>query len=367
MTFGEEMHQFFTRAWTEQLYREYEQILYQRDLKLKKVTIDIRTVSSFWGRWDPLLREISLSRKLIEDYPWSTVIEILKHEMAHQWVNEALNSDDSGHSDDFRRACNLIGVADWARNATGDIKNLLVSDQSTEPRRIKLINRLRKLEALAESANENEAFLAMKRASELKEKYALSGDAETDFTHRTICHGLKINPQYQVQLTSLLVEFYQVDVIFVEQYDAQKAARFKAIEIIGDKTSVEIAEYVYDYLWHQLPSLWRNYKKTARKGANKRSYYVGVLTGLRRRLRDEALTRQTPLYEEQALVETERRLSIGRQDYLQKRHPKIRISQSRSGRLRDNKGFEAGLRSGRDLSIRNGIKTNNQQSIKFLK
>ena len=42
------------------------------------------------GRWSSAERTLWLSRDLMVRHGWGVVIEVLKHEMAHQWVDEVL-------------------------------------------------------------------------------------------------------------------------------------------------------------------------------------------------------------------------------------------------------------------------------------
>ena len=161
MSFTDELKQFYQKVWTQQLYRDYEQILYQYSLRLPKVTLSIKPSQSFWGRWDPLLREICINARLIQDYSWSVVVEILKHEMAHQWVTDVAGVDDPGHGPDFLKAAETLGIAGWARQATGCIEQPTGPDATeADPLQLRIIARIKKLQALAGSNNENEAFLA---------------------------------------------------------------------------------------------------------------------------------------------------------------------------------------------------------------
>src|SRR5687768_15093546 len=46
------------------------------------------------GQWDSSRRRIEMSRLLFVKEPWGTVLEVLKHEMAHQYVHEILGRVD---------------------------------------------------------------------------------------------------------------------------------------------------------------------------------------------------------------------------------------------------------------------------------
>src|SRR5688572_22276810 len=54
------------------------------------------------GRFDPGTRVLELARALVFDKPWPMVVEVMKHETAHQYVLEALHvSDESAHGPTF--------------------------------------------------------------------------------------------------------------------------------------------------------------------------------------------------------------------------------------------------------------------------
>ena len=64
------------------------------------------------GRWVPELRIVELSRPLLVEQPWGVVVEVLKHEMAHQYVGEVL-----GEHSESARHCERCTLR-YTRNAT---------------------------------------------------------------------------------------------------------------------------------------------------------------------------------------------------------------------------------------------------------
>src|SRR5688572_29625009 len=81
--------------WINQLYTEHSHVCFSYKLRLARPVIHVAPLESLWGRWDPEIRTLTISEKLIENYPWETVIEILKHEMAHQFVTDICRSDEA--------------------------------------------------------------------------------------------------------------------------------------------------------------------------------------------------------------------------------------------------------------------------------
>ena len=89
-------HQDILRAWTDRLYDEYDDVLFQFNQYLRKPVIRIELLASDWGHWNPQTRAITLARRLIQDHSWDVVIEVLKHEMAHQLADECLRGVEAG-------------------------------------------------------------------------------------------------------------------------------------------------------------------------------------------------------------------------------------------------------------------------------
>ena len=92
-----------------QLYNEYQSLCYQYNLPLKKIIIQISRHEATLGTWDSRFRRISLSYKLLLEQPWNIVLEIFKHEIAHQYADEVL-LDQGSHGALFLKACDVIRV-----------------------------------------------------------------------------------------------------------------------------------------------------------------------------------------------------------------------------------------------------------------
>jgi hypothetical protein len=55
------------------------------------------------GRWIESTRTLEISRPLVLEQPWGIVVEVLKHEMAHQYVSEVLGErHETAHGPNFR-------------------------------------------------------------------------------------------------------------------------------------------------------------------------------------------------------------------------------------------------------------------------
>lgn len=354
------------RIWTQRLIEEYRQIQFTYNLKLRIPVIRIEKLSSRWGSWDPEARTLTLSQALIEKYPWETVLEIFKHEIAHQIVTETSTASDI-HGPQFKLACEKLGVAPWAcRAETVSLPietSMQAQEASTEEQR--LLERAEKLLSLATSDNEHEALLAMQKVQELYARYNLDRiqkNGKAHWGYIVIKLQKRRVERYQSVIASILNDHFFVEVIHTSQFDAQACSDFKSLELLGTRENVLMAEYVFHFLEGQLKGLWKNYQeKTGRKlGVSSRnSFFLGVLEGFRNKLKSSSVSQDTSV----ALVI---RQDEGLKNLVRSRYPKLNRL-SGGSRLHDNQAFSAGKKEGQNLVIRKGIsKSENQGSVRAM-
>ena len=115
--------------------------------------------TSHLGRWHSATRTLELSRALVLHRPWLEVASVLEHEMAHQFVDEVLRvRGETAHGDTFRRVCAERGIDHRAAGAPTATSAAEGADTD------RVIDRIRKLLALAGSPNQHEAEIAMRMA-----------------------------------------------------------------------------------------------------------------------------------------------------------------------------------------------------------
>ena len=278
------------RFWSIQLLKEWENICFQYGVDLPKPSIEITDAESIYGSWTSGIRKITISSILVKNHSWDHVLEVLKHEMAHQMVSE-YGSTDTSHGFLFEKSCNRLGVSAWARKATGNmpgniapVKHRVLSQEDE-----KLLRRAEKLLALAESDNENEALVAMERVQELYTKHNLKKIQKNEsdsYSYRIINHKKKRASQTQAIIAGIISENYFVDVIFSSLYDPKTNETHKTLEIFGTDENVEMAEYVYFFLYNNISNLWNKYRKESGvSGKSKKSYIHGILYGFSEKLK----------------------------------------------------------------------------------
>ncbi|RUM89501.1 MAG: hypothetical protein DSZ23_03195 [Thermodesulfatator sp.] len=275
-------------AWARQLRKEFEEICWSYGIQLEPCVIEISNVKGRYGSWNQELGTIEISAELIRNFSWDVVLNVLKHEMAHQICSEIFGVPKGSHGKIFHEACEMIGLDPRFRTSSGDLPEGVtdhrnVGSQTLESRRF--IERIRKLLALAQSANEHEANLAMAKARQLMDKYNLRmAELEnTDgYVHVIINHKKKRLERHNRKICLILKKFFYVYVVLSSQYDPYEDTEHKVIDLMGRKENVEVAEYVYFFLLRKIRSLWEeNRKKLNGKGIRARnSYYEGLLRGL---------------------------------------------------------------------------------------
>lgn len=339
--------------WGRRLATEFDQICFTHRLKLKRPVISVEPLGTRWGSWDPEIRTIQISSFLIESYPWQIVLEVFKHEMAHQYVNDLFDSDEL-HGPLFRLACDKLGVADWAAKSESELdppaNTIDHSPLSQEEER--LLGRVEKLLNLATSSNEHEAALAMQRVQELYAKYnldRLESRRHSGMAYLIINLRKKKIERHLSAIASLLNDFFFVEVVHASLFDAEDLCEYKILELLGTRENVLMAEYVYHFLCNQLRALWNGNRSSLRPGMRARnSFYLGVLAGFREKLERPTLSQATGVTA--LTVPDDPEL----QKYLSYRYPRlVRIGHGR--RRHDGSSFEAGREHGRSLVLHRGI------------
>lgn len=371
MTKTKPMLAFLEEAWQKQLYAEFESICFQFRLDLRKPLFEIRDMSGQWGQWDPLTRTISLSRTLIQSHSWQHVLGVLKHELAHMFVSECLKGD-ATHGPEFQRACELLGVPEEYRGSGLDLGEPLRTWQelSEVPEEdAAVLRKVEKLLAMAESSNENEAFLAMARVQEMIHKYNLERIVQRKknrYVSLVVNHRKQKIDRLQRMIAGILTGYYFVDVVFSDLYDAQENAIHKTMEILGTEQNVLMAEYVYGFLRHQSEALWTNYRaKHALKGAApKMSFQTGVVAGFKRKLDTLERTRKAETGPQQpsasaSVIEAGQSLvrfnDPGLRKFVRSRFP--RLTSVRSGGRVLGEHYDSGRVQGERIVIHKGIST----------
>ena len=285
-------------AWNRKLYHWWHYYNEQyADEDLRAPLISLSQAGHELGHWDATRRRLTISAPHIERDPWLEVMETLRHEMAHQYVDEVLRpSDDHGFSDHsadseaaaggphgaaFARACELLRCSPRPRGAG-----------RVEPEDDRILRLLQKILALGTSPNEHEAQVAVNKARRLLLRYnvdLVQLDRERAFEVRTLGAVKGRRASYELWLALLLQDFFFVEVLWVHSYEALAEKPGTVLRIYGTPTNLEMAAYVYDYLSGLLGRLWEAYKDRQGLRANRerQRFYAGVLEGFYHKLKEQ--------------------------------------------------------------------------------
>lgn len=300
--------------------------------------------------WVRSTREIVVSRRLVREQPWGVVVEVLKHEMAHQYAHEVLHAtDETAHGPAFRLVCERHGI-DAA--ASG-----LPADAARDEEAAKVLRRAQKLLALAGSPNLNEAQAAMNAAQSLLLRHNLAHLAAASTGAGTRTLGASPRPGYTWRhlgtprarlaaadrlLGAVLIGHFFVEGVWVPVWDAASGAVGQVLEVCGSAENVEMAAYVWDFLEGSAERLW---KEQVRSGGaprgGRRAFVAGVMRGfldtLGAQKRADAATGLVWVGDPES------------QRLLRRRHPHLRTVRGRG--IRQTDAWNEGRAAGQELVL----------------
>lgn len=169
-----------------------------------------------------------------------------------------------------------------------------------------LLNKVKKLLALASSANEHEAKIAAEKAQELMLRHNLSMQeitlSDEDYAEIEILSVCGINKAQNLIINILQKHFFVKAILSYNpiSYTGNKRNPHIKIVFYGTKANIEVAKYVFEYLKSTYARLWRDYKKqnSALTERYRYSYHLGLTRGINANL--EAL--KTKVQDEMGLV-----------------------------------------------------------------
>jgi len=305
--------------------------------------LEIAELESQLGRWIGEHRTLQIARGLILGQGWGVVVEVLKHEMAHQFVDEVLGlRDETAHGLAFRLVCEERGIDPRAAG--------LPYAKATAEEEHRLLERVAKLLALAESPNIHEAQAAMSAAQRLMLKYNLETLIRAPrraYAFRHLGEPTGRVDESRRFLASILGDFFFVEVIWVTVWRVREKKRGKVLEICGTPENLELCAYVHSFLIHTSERLWREYKRNNGVSGNRsrRVFVAGVMAGFR----DKLLSERKQSSEQGLVWAGDSELSA----YLRRRHPHMRYMRHQGNRR--NEAWTHGRAAGRKIVLHRGV------------
>jgi len=299
---------------------------------------------SYLGRWSRPDRTIEIARQLVLEHPWGIVVEVLKHEMAHQYADEVLGaSGETAHGSAFRRGCTLLGI-DPAASGLPRTEGPVLEEES------RILGRIAKLLALADSPNRNESESAMREAQRLMLKYnlgAVTARTKKEYSFRHLGEPTGRLQAHQRQLAALLGRHFFVEPIWVSVHRPLLGRSGKVLEICGTPANLEMASHVHDFLLQTAERLWREHRRQNGIASDhlRRSYLVGVMRGF-----EEKLSAQAKENQREGLIWIK---DAELQAFLRSRYPR---QESRRSATRTHPGaYVAGKQAGHSIVLHRPI------------
>lgn len=305
------------------------------------------------GYFDSRSYELGLSKKLMYTAKDEVMKNILRHELAH-FMCYLVYGPQVLHGEEFHEMCRRFGwgAEVYAAYANIELENARVDDENEKTE--KLLQKLKKLLALASSDNIHERELATLKANQLLLEHNL------DLTRDTSAKDEIVYVKRVLESTRKSIKhvaIYEILKTFFVSPVFNHGRGVFYLEVIGDKTSVELADYVANFLDHELEVMWKETQKENKhlKGlAAKNSFYNGVAKGYVEKIQQQKST----LASGTDLVTIEKNL----QKNLRIVYPRIGHSALSGGR-HDADAHNAGKVKGGNLSIKPGLSSGSSRLL----
>jgi len=310
--------------------------------RLRPPVLSLSQTSGRLGAWSREHRGMELDRSLLLDHGWGTALEVLKHEMAHQYVDEVLGLlDETAHGPAFREVCRARGID---QRAAG------VPAAARSEREGRALDRVAKLLALAASPDEHEAQAAALAAQRLMLKYNIALDAEgatRRYGFRHLGEPTGRVSEAERLLAAILAEHYFVEAIWIPVWRCREGKRGTVLEVCGTEENLELAAYTYEFLRHTAESLWRAHQRArgTKRNQGRRQFLAGVMAGFRDRLGHQQRAHQA-----EGLVWIG---DAGLATYFRSRHPRVRWTRHLGSQ--HTEAFARGREEGRKIVVHRGV------------
>ncbi len=297
------------------------------------------------GYFDYRFFEIGLSKKLMYLSQDEVLRNIVRHELAH-FMAYLIHGPNEGHGIRFREICRQM---QWSNEVERAYSNIESENNKTEEKNLKtevLLQKLKKLMALASSDNIYEAESATLKANQLLLEHNLTflhnKTTEEDlFCLKRVISSTRKSTKHDAIYT--ILQTFCVSPVL------NYGNGFFYLEVTGDHTSVLLADYVANFLDTELDILWGHAQKENKKLkglAAKNSFLRGVAAGYIMKINNEKKKSATG----QDLIKIEQNLL--KQKAIA--YPRLNTSSTPMPK-NDQEARSIGIQKGRNLSIKPGI------------
>jgi hypothetical protein len=348
--------------------KAYELIFQRLHVKLEPANFSLADMNSKWGTWNPEKRLITLSIKLINNYPENAIKFVLFHEIAHQVVSEVFkfHCDGISHGEHFQKACDVLEIP-MKTCCSHDFLNEFEHGENSP-----ILSKIQKLMDTT-GRTEEETIAFMRKAQEIMMKHNLSlqdviGKSKL-YIKRAVGESYARFPTYIFSIAVLISKFYGVQYIRSYHYttfgvDARSSTNYH-IEFFGEPEKLDIAEYMYHAILNNGDYLYEEFKNNPEREIgcrkiSKASFMEGLVAGF------TAKMSKMKVEAEAEIIKTH-----GYNGILKLNDPMLREAYESCYNNRKNvarvssrgDGRSAGFNAGQNLSIHSGVKSNSMKLI----
>lgn len=371
----QEIEKGIEQVWTSKLIREWyiqERLLMEKMNRPAKTIIHppnfcIGRAMNRWGQWNPEKKIIEISLRLLRNYEWNAVIHVLKHEMAHQLVDEYLNMNHNPHGESFKFACQLLEVDPTRCMGSQELSSMTGGDEG-------ILLKIKKLLAKGtnEAVTEAEGVAFLQKAQELMIRYNVEiaelVDSGEFFVQHPITPLVTRWPDYFYSLGHLMVEQYHVQYIRYNSYGGAY------LEYFGEPSNVDVAEYVSHVIIQQGSDLYQEFLKQHRERRNRgefvrkasfSAFMNGLINGYKYKLQEQRRSVITKVQEQMEHKTSVEQASKGRpcteillaSSKILREHFDKQYNPHRGQRAGcHGAGFSEGRKAGASLNINPGLR-----------
>ncbi len=243
----------------------------------------------------------------------------------------------------------------------------------------KLIEKLRKLLSLGTSSNEHESALALEKARDLALKYDIElssirlTEPEKEL-NEIVRDDINLGQRKCVAqkfVSLILMKHFNVKLIYT---GGRASGNF--LVIIGNKTDVEIANYVNGFLNDEFMRLWHLYRQKNNSAITKdrMSYFNGLWNGLNQKLIESKKKSESNIFQELEFGTEARQsyalMKINQEEkiekFAEKAFPNLRKGAGLKINHNSNEAFIAGRQDGEKINLNKGINNTNNKNTAFI-
>jgi len=298
------------------------------------------------GFFDYSNYRIGVNKFFVTHINQNDLMNVLRHELAHYYAYLIYGRDIDAHGLEFRTICKNFnwGEEVYLSQFKPELEEKIHANE-------KVLEKIKKLLSLAQSSNAHEAELATSKANQLLVQYhleTLSHSHEKTYFLKQVLH-CKVK-------SGKLYAIYEILTSFMVQPVMNHTKNGIILEVTGGATEVELADYVANFLNHELDYIWKEAQKNDHKLKGikaKNSFFRSLAHAYLDKIKQANANLTT--VQSRALTLISHDLEIASQAFYG------RFSKSYSKQSIDTHASAQGEKAGRNLNIKKGLKSDHKK------